>query len=81
MWFTPEREVLQALIDKTQEFVTGVCHWQLTWAACSGQQQLEYDPPAQTARAGLGANPDESIQPSYRARCRNPGGVYFSEIR
>jgi hypothetical protein len=23
MWFTPEREALQALIDKTQEFVTG----------------------------------------------------------
>jgi hypothetical protein len=23
MWFTPEREALQSLIDKTQEFVTG----------------------------------------------------------
>jgi argininosuccinate synthase len=23
MWFTPEREALQALIDKTQEYCTG----------------------------------------------------------
>lgn len=28
-WFSPEREALQALVDKTQEFVTGTVRLKL----------------------------------------------------
>lgn len=28
-WFSPEREALQALVDKTQEFVTGIVRLKL----------------------------------------------------
>ncbi len=37
-WFSPEREALQALIDKTQEYCTGACGvpWRIVWLAGGG---------------------------------------------
>lgn len=34
MWFTPEREALQALIDRTQQYVSGTVRLKLYKVRC-----------------------------------------------
>jgi argininosuccinate synthase len=36
-WFSPEREALQALVDKTQEFVTGTVRLKLYKVGAGGK--------------------------------------------